>query len=117
MSEATFTYGLTGALRKRLPNAVVRKLADKFTAGLPDFFISHLGVTTWFEVKLTTNKEIFRPIQLHTLIKLVRGAYIIWNDEEKIGQCFWVHDRDKDHYFYTFQQLLDRIVAMDTEEL
>lgn len=117
MSEATFTYGLTGALRKRLPNAVVRKLADKFTAGLPDFFISHLGVTTWFEVKLTTNKEIFRPIQLETLIRLHRGAYIIWDEELKLGRCFWVHQRDLDLYQYSFQQLLDRIVAMDTEEL
>src|SRR5260370_1188564 len=94
VSEATVTYRLTSALRKQLPDATVIKLADAYTAGLPDFFVSLDGQVTFFEVKLTTNKEIFRPIQLATLEKLKRGAYIVWDKQLKKGDVFWFEDRD-----------------------
>lgn len=115
MSEATFTYRLTSALRKRLPDATVIKLADAYTAGLPDFFISLCGKATFFEVKLTTNKEIFRPIQVRTLQKLIRGGYIVWDEKLKRGDVFWVEDQDFS-LLYSFNELIEAIVALEKEE-
>ncbi len=115
MSEATFTYRLTSALRKRLPDATVIKLADAYTAGLPDFFISLNGQVTFFEVKLTINKEIFRPIQLATLEKLVRGAYIVWDEPRKKGDVFWHEDRDFSLLF-SFKELIEEVVKLVEDE-
>lgn len=124
-TEAQFTYRLTAELRKRLPDAVIVKLADRFTAGLPDFFISCAGSVTWFEVKLTTNREAFRPIQLQMLLKLRRGAYVIWNSETKMGQVFWAVDYNdfthhrgyNAHMWHNFQDLIQRVIALESEEI
>lgn len=115
MSEATFTYRLTSALRKKLPDATVIKLADAYTAGLPDFFLCHLGVTTFFEVKLTTNREIFRPLQVKMLERLGRGGYVIWDEKTKRGDVFWHEDKDYSLIF-PFDEMIQMIVAMDSEE-
>jgi hypothetical protein len=51
VTEADYTRDLLKALRTHLPEALVIKLADVFTMGVPDFFINLAGVTTWFEAK------------------------------------------------------------------
>jgi hypothetical protein len=111
MTEAQWTYKLTAALRKADPNAVVIKLADAYTAGIPDFFITIRGVTTFFEVKLTTNKEIFRPIQLQTLQRLGRGAYIVWDVAAKRGDLFWALNQDYTPYF-NFKELVEQVLII-----
>lgn len=85
MIESQFTQKLLKELRARLgPGAVVAKIADGYTSGIPDFFVGLNGKDSWFEVKLTTNRRIYEPLQMATLQKL-RGDYIIWNPATKEG--------------------------------
>jgi hypothetical protein len=117
-NEADFTYRLTRELRQRLPDAVIIKLSDKFTAGLPDFFISLHKSVTFFEVKLTSNREIFRPIQLETLLRLERGAYILWDSYHHLGWAFWAKDHKLNYeVVLTYQQLILRILQLESEEI
>lgn len=77
MTESEWTSRkLLPALRGRMPHAVVQKLNDRTTSGLPDFFVCEGGLTTFFEVKLVTNKQPFEPIQYEYLRRLFRGHYV-----------------------------------------
>ena len=51
-TESTVTRSLLTYIRKNLPQAVVIKHSDQFTAGIPDFSISLNGITSWYEIKI-----------------------------------------------------------------
>ena len=85
MNESQWTsQKLLPALRRKMPDAVIVKLNDATTEGLPDFFVCLEGVTTFFEVKL--KMPYFLPLQYETLRRLQRGYYIIWGSDEGILQ-------------------------------
>jgi hypothetical protein len=114
VTESDFTRKLLKALRARMPGAVIIKHCNPLTAGVPDFSVTHEGVTTWCEVKLTTNRRIFQPLQLEMLRRL-RGYYLIWSPPLRQGYLFradeirpleaWINETP-----YTFDELVEQIV-------
>lgn len=80
MIESQRTYALLRELRKRMPDAEIDKYNDRSTKGIPDFSVVWDGITTWFEVKLTSNKKMFEPIQYEKLRRRMRGWYLFIND-------------------------------------
>ncbi len=104
MNESSYTRRLLAALRARLPQAVIVKLSDNYTAGLPDLFVSINGVVTWYECKLLPQScvkieaknvaltsfdavpyAILRPrmipaLQWHTLFLLRRGYLVVYTE-------------------------------------
>lgn len=76
MTESQFSAKLLRALRTALPNAVIFKISDRFTSGIPDFVAIHEGLATWFELKVKNNKPTL--IQWETLRRLRRGYLVQW---------------------------------------
>lgn len=76
MTESAFTSKLLKALRAHpaLRDAVIWKLNDRTTKGIPDVCIVLRGVTTWFELKVWPNRP--TKIQWHYLEKLQR-SYVV----------------------------------------
>jgi hypothetical protein len=74
MREAHFQSKLLRALRQRMPEAVIWKLSDRWTCGVPDVMVSLRGVVTWFELKTQSN-DVTR-IQAEWLKRLVRGHVV-----------------------------------------
>jgi hypothetical protein len=89
MNESKFTQRLLRELRLKMPTAFIAKMSDRYTGGLPDFFVALDRSVTFFEVKLSSNKRIFEPIQLETLKRLNTGMYIIWDIPLRHGDIFW----------------------------
>src|ERR1700676_1977377 len=89
MTEAQFSLKLRKAIQARLPDAIIWKIADQFTAGLPDFVVVLNGIATWFEHKMYTNKRLFEPIQYENLRRLKRGYYIFWGTTQGIVFYVW----------------------------
>jgi hypothetical protein len=106
MTESQFTQRLLRAFRRRMPGAVVVKLNDRFTAGLPDFYIVHNGHTTWWEVKLT-KKNTLRTLQTETLRKH-QGAYIFWDRGTKKVSVWYPHN-DFTIKGWSFEEFVDWI--------
>lgn len=52
MTEASVTQDLIAHLKHKLPHALVFKLSDRITKGVPDIAVSLNGATVWLEVKL-----------------------------------------------------------------
>jgi hypothetical protein len=52
MTEASVTQDLLKHLKAALPGAVVFKISDRFTTGIPDICVNWKGHTTWLEIKL-----------------------------------------------------------------
>ena len=77
MSESQFTRHLLKALRSHvaLRDAVIWKLNDRTTRGIPDVLISLRGVTTFFELKCWPNDT--TKIQKYFLNRLSPRAYIV----------------------------------------
>lgn len=116
MTESQFTQNILAELRKRLPHAVIVKLNDSMTAGLPDFFVTHDGMTTFFEVKKCSWSKAFEALQYETLRRLRRGWYII-NTPDGNLYCFDVFQKWEDfsrqsHYVphRTFESLIKWII-------
>lgn len=57
MTEASVTQGLLSHLKQALPGAVIFKLSDRLTKGVPDISVAWNGYTTWLEVKLLRRGE------------------------------------------------------------
>lgn len=71
MTESAFTSKLLKALRSHvmLRDAVIWKLNDRTTSGIPDFVVTtREGRTTWWEVKVAPND--LTKIQRYYLAKL-----------------------------------------------
>lgn len=83
VSEAAFQSKLLRALRQRLPDAVIYKLNDNFTRGIPDIMISYQGRVNWFELKVWPNAA--TKIQWESLRRLWNGYLITMRPS-----CYWV---------------------------
>jgi len=71
VTESRFAAKLLSALRQHpaLKDAVIWKLSDRTTRGIPDFVVTtREGHTTWWEVKVAPNK--LAKIQSYYLTKL-----------------------------------------------
>lgn len=77
MREAAFTRKLLRALRSHiaLRDAVIWKLNDNYTKGIPDVLISLKGVTTFFELKCWPNGP--TKIQAYYLKRLLPRAHVV----------------------------------------
>jgi hypothetical protein len=77
MTESQFQSKLLARLRKHpsLKDAVIWKLSDRFTGGIPDVLISLKGVTTFFELKRWPNQP--TKIQKFYLQKLAPRSWVI----------------------------------------
>jgi len=81
MNEATIVAKIKVELRKQLSKAVVLKLQDYNTSGIPDLVVNHARRVTYVEVKLLKSKETkssfdkhFDKLQLATLRLLEQQA-------------------------------------------
>jgi hypothetical protein len=115
MNESAFTHRLIRELKKQMPEAVIVKLNDRTTAGLPDFFVSLKHRVSWFEVKLVTNKRMLEPLQWETLRRL-GGQYIIWDGREGSVNCVYQKFGMQDTGHWTistvaFTKLVNEIVG------
>lgn len=83
MTESAFTSKLLKALRSHvmLRDAVIWKLNDRTTSGIPDVLISLRGVTTFFELKVWPNSP--TKIQTYFLQKLMPRAYLVTLTRDK----------------------------------
>jgi hypothetical protein len=90
ISESRFSQRLRKEMRRQIPQAVIFKIHDPITGGIPDFSVTLDRRTLWLEIKLATNKPSFSPLQLETMRRLGRAAYVIWDPKKKLGDCFWV---------------------------
>jgi hypothetical protein len=88
MTESQFSAKLLRALRQRMPNAIIWKLNDRFTSGIPDAVVVYEGRATWLEMKIGTNSV--TPIQWETLYKLKRGYVVSWNNPIRMGTVGWI---------------------------
>src|SRR2546423_13399962 len=70
MTERDFTAKLLRALRQHaaLKGAVIWKLNDRTTMGIPDFVVTLNERTTWWEVKVWPN--VLTKIQCYYLMRL-----------------------------------------------
>jgi hypothetical protein len=59
MTEASVTQDLLKHLKAALPGAVIFKIADRFTTGIPDICVNCKGRTIWLEVKLLKKGSYF----------------------------------------------------------
>src|SRR5277367_2980059 len=77
MTENQFQAILLSRLRKHsdLKEAVIWKLSDRFTRGIPDVLISLRGVTTYFELKVWPNGP--TKIQAHYLKMLSPRGHVV----------------------------------------
>lgn len=56
-----------------------QKMSDRFTDGIPDYYILYRGHSLWLELKATRQRP--KPIQIHVLKRLARaGAVSEWTD-------------------------------------
>jgi len=77
LTESQFSAKLLRALRQRLPTAVIWKLNDRFTSGIPDAVVVYKGRATWIECKVKNNP--LTVIQFETLRRLHRGYLVRWD--------------------------------------
>lgn len=109
MTESQFTARLLRALRAHpaLRDAVIWKLNDRTTKGIPDFVIVEGSMTLWCEVKVASNMP--DKIQMHWLKKLRRGAALICASSDGTAAAF-TSPIDGKSSFVTFDDLLNLIV-------
>lgn len=77
MTESQFTSKLLRALKQHpaLKEAVIWKLNDRTTSGIPDVLVSQYGWTTFFELKVWPNRT--TKIQQYYLAKLAPRSWVI----------------------------------------
>ena len=83
MSEAVLTKRCKKYFDKTSrvhPDFYFHKVSDKFTSGIPDYYVLFRGVSIWIELK--AKGETIRPIQNHVMKRLHRaGAITLWTSE------------------------------------
>lgn len=57
-TEATLTSRLIAALKTEMPEAIIYKINDRVTVGIPDAVITYHGRTLWIEAKCTVGNRI-----------------------------------------------------------
>lgn len=91
MNEATLKQGLVKEIKRTIPNVVVFRHEDKFTAGIPDLSVSYLRgetarpFTHWLEVKYCVNKDHsvrsrgIQMLQFHQLDRVAVFNYVVYD--------------------------------------
>lgn len=83
MTEGQLNQALVAALRQRLTHAVVFKLADRWTTGIPDISVDWHHRHIWIEVKFADPDFTSTGAQELTMTRLARHGeawYIIYEN-------------------------------------
>lgn len=96
MTEAPLTRKFLAAVQAQLPNAVIFKINDRTTAGIPDAVISHDFCTVWLEFKKHPNK--LTPLQKLNIDRINKGGramvitfhdqFVRVDDQSLLGRAF-----------------------------
>jgi hypothetical protein len=109
LTEARFTARLLNDVRRARPGAVVWKIADRFTGGIPDFLVCEEGRTTFCEVKLlgapSSRSKLFVPLQLE-MCKRMRAWYIFWSVPLREGYLFRADEMNASYAWMNFAEPL-----------
>ena len=109
MKESQFSRKVLNALRARRANAVVFKINDRFTSGIPDAVVVLEGIATWLEFKCEDRKV--TAIQNETLKRLKRG-YVVRHK----GPASYVHLVTSEYPVidgpFKFDELVDHLVRI-----
>jgi len=65
MNEAQFVEKIRHRMKEKVPNAVILKLQDFNTSGIPDLAITFKGYTHWVEVKILKDHETVSTFKKH----------------------------------------------------
>jgi hypothetical protein len=134
MNESEYTREVTAALRQALPRqAVVAKLTDLLTGGLPDFFVSHEGTVNWFEAKKPRRPEFkplagkptllfypgrdLRPLQWQMLVRLKRSWVLLYTEKghgmvKVVDDLSWANGAHMDVRLWRLSELVRMILAV-----
>ena len=112
MTEAQFSQRLRRELKAQLPDAMIFKHNDHHTGGIPDFSLTYERKTTWVEVKLAGNRIENSPLQLETMRRLGRAAYVVWDAKSKLGDVFWVDHSFGQKCYFPFAMLVETLVSV-----
>lgn len=101
--EGDFTAKLLKEFRKKIPHAIVFKIADRITYGIPDTVVTFDGYTSWWEMKVIRDKDGFnlkglgKGIQWNNCLKLSKEGtcfYIVFVDRTNDKRILLVHPQD-----------------------
>jgi hypothetical protein len=98
IGESFLKKRLGDYLRANLPDAVIFRHEDHFTAGIPDFSITCNGATSWIEAKVITDAHGFmaKKIQTLNMVKLNdqgHAFYVVWDSSDKQSRTAIVEPR------------------------
>ena len=89
--EARLVQKLRKGLKQLLLGALVLKINDKSTSGIPDLVITHNDRTLWIETKATTKYGTKAGFKKHiNYLQLVTCCQL-----ERYGRCFYLIQYDK----------------------
>ena len=97
MTERDIVKKIKDYLAKKLPEAVVLKIQDYYTAGIPDLAINYDGATTWIEVKYLRENETKSQFRKHF-------------DQLQLATCLLLEKQVPVYYFIAYQ-LCNRLQA------
>lgn len=101
--EGDFTGKLLATYRKTYLNAIVFKIADRITLGIPDTIITLEGYTAFFEMKVIRDGDLWnlkglgKGIQHNTCMKLSEQGicwYVVFVDRKDDKRILLVEPRD-----------------------
>ncbi len=84
---------LLKTIREMRPNAVVFKLADRFTIGVPDMCVTELGITSFWEVKLADPDFDSMGLQEFNALRLAKHGicyYIIYEKADLSPEMVYI---------------------------
>lgn len=122
-SESKIKGELCRYLRENLPECVIIRHEDMFTAGIPDFSISYKRRTFWFEVKYANPKLKSKEIQNLLARQLQKVSfccrYIIFKKgkddkletrivtPQEVKDQIWEHSGICQEGFFDYQMVID----------
>lgn len=101
--EGSFTGKLLAQYRAQNPRAIVYKVADRMTLGIPDTVITLDGYTSWWEMKVVRTekdwnlKGLGKGIQHNACMKLAKEGvcwYVVFVDQSYDKRILLVEPRD-----------------------
>ncbi len=100
-SESTLKSALVKLARAAMPQAVILRHEDQYTAGIPDISCTHKGLTIWWEVKYARPAVRDRGIQHLTCRRLGtfgRCYYLVYQEKRGKKKTFIVHPNNLDEF-------------------
>lgn len=82
MNEQQMRSKLREAIEEVMPNAVVFRLEDMYTAGVPDIPVTNFGRTLWVEAKApdVTSEKRSRKLQRLNMVRLSGVGFAVYVD-------------------------------------